>query len=151
MGSWLIDDSVKSEFGYQFSSFRRSVYVPVFRNTLHELFEVFDFANPNLVVGARNKSTLPTQALYLMNSPFVMEQAERAAQRVLAIDGLDRRGRIELAYQQTLGRPPTASEFEDSSQYLDTTMAADGRDHKRARWAILYHTLFCCIDFRYVR
>ena len=63
------------------------------------MLEVFDFPNPNIVAGRRNTSTLPAQALYLMNSPFAMDQAKHAAQRLLAVKGLDDGGRIELAYR----------------------------------------------------
>ena len=61
----------------------RSVYVPVFRNSLPEMFEVFDFADPSMVTGRRNVSTVAPQALFLMNHPFVMEQARLAAARLL--------------------------------------------------------------------
>ena len=47
----------KSEFGYEFTSLKRSVYIPVFRNRMHEIFGAFDFANPNFVVGKRSRST----------------------------------------------------------------------------------------------
>ena len=57
------------------SDARRSVYDPVFRNALPDLFEVFDFADPSMVVGRRNASTVAPQALFLMNHPFVLEQA----------------------------------------------------------------------------
>ncbi len=102
----------KTEFGFNFDSVRRSVYVPVFRNTLHELFEVFDFANPNLVSGQRITSTLPTQALYLMNSPFAMDEVRAAAKRLLAAEDLDDSQRIDLAYRRALGRALRAAERE---------------------------------------
>ena len=57
------------------------MYLPVFRNALPELFEVFDFADPSIVVGRRNVSTVAPQALFLMNNPFVLEQAQAAAKR----------------------------------------------------------------------
>ena len=78
-----IRPDTKSEYGYQFHNQFRSVYVPVFRNRLHELLAIFDFPDPNLSVGRRNTSTLSTQALYLMNNPFVIEQAQHTAERLL--------------------------------------------------------------------
>ena len=62
---------------------RRSVYLPVFRNALPEIFEVFDFADPSMVTGRRNVSTVAPQALFLMNHPFVIEQSRAAARRLL--------------------------------------------------------------------
>ncbi len=64
----------------QFSRNIRSVYVPFFRNCMLEMFEVFDIANPNLVTGQRTSSTLPSQGLFLLNSPFILEQSNAAAE-----------------------------------------------------------------------
>jgi hypothetical protein len=95
-------------------SFRgRSVYVPWFRNAMLDLFGVFNTANPNLVTGKRNRSVLPSQALFLMNSPFVMEQSESAAKRLLA-EASNSDGQLDLlietAWRRTLSRVPTADE-----------------------------------------
>ena len=64
------------------------MYLPVFRNARPEIFEVFDMADPNMTMGRRNRSTLPTQALYLMNHPFVMKQSRLAAAAWLERPGL---------------------------------------------------------------
>ncbi|MGV2342029.1 MAG UNVERIFIED_CONTAM: DUF1553 domain-containing protein [Planctomycetaceae bacterium] len=61
----------------------RSIYVPVFRNTMLDLFEVFDAANPNSVTGRRTASTRPAQALFMLNSPFVTSNARKAAETLL--------------------------------------------------------------------
>ena len=92
---------------YEFNTVRRSVYVPAFRNSMLDVFEVFDFANPNLVTGDRSSSTLPTQALYLMNSPVVIEQARKAALRLLERQISANDQRLEFVYQQVLGREPS--------------------------------------------
>ncbi|MCP4891725.1 MAG: DUF1553 domain-containing protein, partial [Planctomycetaceae bacterium] len=57
------------EYGYEFTSTRRSVYVPVFRNHLPEVFEVFDFADPNTQSGSRAASAVASQSLWMMNHP----------------------------------------------------------------------------------
>ena len=150
VGGPTIEPGTKSELEYQFNTVRRSVYVPVFRNNLLEIFEVFDFADPNLVIGRRNTSTLPTQALYLMNSPFAMEQAGFAAERLLAAPNLDDAGRIDRAYQLALGRPPTPRERELALEYLsDMDDEIEGSTRAEA-WAGLCQALFASIDFRYV-
>ena len=51
----------------------------VFRNALPEVFEAFDFADPSLVVGRREASTVAPQALFLINHPFVLAQARDVA------------------------------------------------------------------------
>jgi hypothetical protein len=124
----------------------RSVYIPVFREEgLNGLLEVFDFANPSFTAGARNTSTLPTQALYLMNSPFVMDQAEAAAEVLLNHHSGEVSDRIVQAYETTIGRPPTQKEQELVREILGDT------ETDKTRWASLYHTLFASVDFRYLR
>ncbi|MFO1001259.1 MAG: DUF1553 domain-containing protein [Planctomycetaceae bacterium] len=68
----------------------RSVYVPSFRNSMLDLFEIFDGANPNLVTGKRTRSTRPAQALYVHRQPIVMEQAKLAAENFLKSPGSPR-------------------------------------------------------------
>ncbi len=62
----------------------RSVYLPVIRNDLPELFDVFDFANPHSTTGARPRTTVATQALFLLNNELVMDSAAAIATRLLA-------------------------------------------------------------------
>ena len=50
---------------------RRSVYLPVVRSNVYEFFTLFDFPNASTPVGKRNETTIPTQALWMMNSPFM--------------------------------------------------------------------------------
>jgi hypothetical protein len=147
VGGPTVPRGTASEYGYRFDDTRRSVYTPVFRNRLLELFEAFDFADPNLVVGRRNVSTVATQALYLMNSPFVMEQARHAARALLAVPDLDDGGRVDRAYRLALGRAPTARERELALTFV----AGEASPQQRpAAWERFYQALFACIDFRYV-
>jgi hypothetical protein len=136
-----------SEYGYQFASTRRSVYVPVFRNTLPEIFEVFDFADPNIQRGKRTTSTISSQALLLMNHPLVIEQTRRAAEKMLSSGSSSTSSRIEHAYLQMLGRRPTAEEEQITAEFLDN--ASDGEEGKK-RWAMLYQSLLQSVDFRFV-
>ena len=115
---------------------RRSVYVPVFRNALPELFEVFDFADPSMVVGRRNVSTVAPQALFLMNHPFVARPGPRhAARRLLAEPGPRRStARVDRAYRLALGRPPTASRDARAGAAGSVARAGDDADAEEA-WA----------------
>ncbi len=146
-GGPAVRKGTTAERDYVFDDVRRSVYTPVFRNRLMELFEVFDFADPNLVTGKRNVSTVSTQALFLLNSPWVMEQARAAARRTLAEPGPDA-ARLERAYRTALGRPPTPRERDLALMYLRE--AADAAADAAAGWERLYQVLFACVDFRYV-
>jgi cytochrome c553 len=134
-----------AERDYVFDDVRRSVYTPVFRNRLLEMFEVFDFPDPNMALGKRNVSTVPTQALFMMNSPFVMTQARHAATQSLKLEMKDPE-RIDDAYRKTLGRLPTMRERELALAYLSVPLA----EQRPLAWERFYQTLFACVDFRYV-
>ena len=68
----------------------RSVYVPVIRTQLSQFFETFDFPEASETHGARDVTTVATQALFFMNSPFVRRQASAASERLLASTADDR-------------------------------------------------------------
>jgi len=136
------------DLGYKFDTVRRSVYVPAFRNSMLDLFEAFDFANPNLVIGHRNTSTLPTQALFLMNSPMVIRQSKAAAERFLAVENLNDRARIVLVYRTMLGRKPTESEIKSSLDYLASFEDSDKGEMEA--WSSFCNALFASLDFRYI-
>jgi hypothetical protein len=127
--------SLSADYGYRHAGLQRSVYVPVFRNALPELFEVFDFGDASVPNGRRDASTVAPQALYLMNNPFVLEQARHAAARLAAEEHRDERSRIVRAYRLALGRAPTDSEIRVSGGREGTS---------------LFHALFASIEFRYV-
>jgi hypothetical protein len=135
--------NLATDYDYKHADTRRSVYVPVFRNALPELFEVFDFADPSVVTGRRNVSTAAPQALFLMNHPFVVEQAQRAARRLLQGDEPNDQERIARAYRLTLGRLPTSTERRIATQFLR-------EEAEEEAGAILYQALFASVEFRYV-
>jgi hypothetical protein len=93
------------------AAWRRGVYVYRRRSLPYPMFDTFDHPDMNVVAGARNVSTVPTQALTLLNNPFVLGQAERLAARV-SRDATDPAGQIDLAYRIALSRPPRHDELE---------------------------------------
>src|SRR6185503_21136666 len=107
-----------ADYGYKHTDTRRSVYAPVFRNSLPELFEAFDFADPSVTTGRRNVSTVAPQALFLINHPFVVEESRHAASRLLAEPGLKETEGITRAYRLALGRPPTEGERQLAVKFL---------------------------------
>ncbi|MFK5924520.1 MAG: DUF1553 domain-containing protein [Verrucomicrobiota bacterium] len=147
-GGSSVKKGTTTEYGYKFTSNRRSVYTPVFRNQLLELFEAFDFANPNQVSGGRNTSTIATQALYFMNHPFVIEKSHDAAKRLLAMKDLSEPARIHLAYRETLGRLPGETEQKLASAFVSSSSGTPAQQMER--WAQFYQSLFGSLDFRYV-
>jgi hypothetical protein len=149
VGGPTFKPSVTADYGYKHADTRRSVYSPVFRNALPELFEAFDFADPSTPTGRRTVSTVAPQALFLMNHPFVREQANAAAAKLLAEPGLDDAGRTVRAYRFTLGRAATKAEIKDIREFLSSARPADARGQQEA-WSQVFHALFGSIDFRYV-
>ncbi|MEX2171576.1 MAG: PSD1 and planctomycete cytochrome C domain-containing protein [Pirellulales bacterium] len=133
-----------TEYGYQFLDFRRSVYTPAFRNRVHELFEVFDFANYNAAVAERSVTTVAPQALWMLNSPFVMDQARAAAERALVREDASESQRVELAFREALGRRPTDAEAAIAMQSIE------GHQDRVVAWEQLFQALLGCLDFRYL-
>ena len=89
---------------------RRSVYVYRRRSLSFPFFETFDLPDQNQTAAARNVSTVSTQALTLMNNPFVLNQARLFAARLERAAPGDRERQVALAYRLALTRPPTAAE-----------------------------------------
>jgi hypothetical protein len=143
---------VPAEYGYQFKDTRRSVYTPAFRNRMHELFEVFDFADQNRSVSQRNVTTVAPQALFMLNSPFVMEEAAAAAKRTLAVDDATDDQRITRAFREALGRAPSRRELTMARWAVHPSKdnGIDAERRKLAGWEQLYQGLFGCVDFRYL-
>ncbi len=143
--------AAKIEYGYQFTDVRRSLYTPAFRNVRHPLFEVFDFADINSPVGRRNSSTVATQELFLLNHPFVIEQARIAASRLLARTGASDESRIRRLYDSALGRPPSTGEMKHALSFIDSSVSGNATpDELRDVWARLLQAIIASPDFRFV-
>ncbi len=121
----------------------RSVYLPIPRGVVPDSLQVFDMADPNLIVGKRDVTTVPTQALYLMNNPFVLKQAGQLARRVLDQQGLDQDGRIAWAYRLAIGRPPSSSERANVSQFLAEFRKSLAEADKKGNPQVAAWTYFC--------
>ncbi|MCU0879130.1 MAG: PSD1 and planctomycete cytochrome C domain-containing protein [Pirellulaceae bacterium] len=89
---------------------RRAVYGHIDRQDLPNLFRVFDIASPDSSTPRRPRTTVPQQALFLMNSPFVVEQAQVLAAQLPQGEGVDDGQRIAQLYRLILQRTPTAEE-----------------------------------------
>lgn len=125
----------------------RSIFVPVFRNTMLDLFEIFDAANPNSVTGIRTQSNRPAQALYMMNSPFVVEQSRHAAEYFLGQQDLFKltiEQQVQLAVQSVLCRQAADAEI------LLLCDIVRSNPESADLWATVFHALYSSIDFRYI-
>lgn len=133
----------------------RSVYLPVVRDQVPDSLEVFDFAEPSLVIGARDATTVPSQALYLMNSTSVQKLAEAMAARLVAtkLTGMEL---TKYAFQLAYSRPPTAREIDATTHFFKTFSAAEAAKYPdKAKLGFAGLTAFCqgllgSAEFRYV-
>ena len=149
-GGPLLKPGTSADYNYKHTDTRRSVYAPVLRNSLPELFEAFDFADPSLVVGQRSDSTVAPQALFMMNHPWVMEQSQSAAQKLLAEKLDDDRTRVTRAYRLVLGRVPTDGEVTLALKFLPAESATSEAAKRTEAWGRFYQALFASVDFRYL-
>lgn len=112
--SFTVDNENRKTASYDTS--RRSIYLPVVRDSVHPMLTLFDFGDPNSVVPSRTTTTGAPQALFMMNNEFVAQTAERLAQHLLKTRG--QAARIKLAYQMCFARAPRASERQHALQYV---------------------------------
>src|SRR5262249_10834643 len=105
---------------------RRTVYGFIDRQNLPGLFRTFDFASPDATSPQRHATTVSQQALFLMNSPFVVEQARRLIARpdVAALKHPEQR--IERLYRQLYGRAPDREETDLGKRFIETAAKPAG-------------------------
>jgi hypothetical protein len=122
---------------------RRAVYGFVERQNLPGFFRTFDFANPNVHAPSRPQTASPQQALFMLNSPFALEQAHALALR--SADGGTDLARLERIYRFALGRGPTLEEAAGAYEFLS---ASDSPED--AQWDQLAQVLLMCNEFMFV-
>ncbi len=139
-----------------YRSSRRSVYLPVIRSALYDVYTAFDFGDPTVMNGDRPTTTVAPQALFMMNSSLVLEQTKAMAARLLALKELDDAGRFRRAYEDCYGRLPTAPETARTLSYIDRFDAAyrpmepDQEKRRQRVWQSICKTLVAASDFIYV-
>jgi hypothetical protein len=131
---------------------RRTVYGLVDRQSLPTLFRAFDFASPDQSAERRPRTTVPQQALFSMNAPFVIEQAKALAARSDSAGAAATEGRIAALYRATLARPPAPAEARAAARFLATEGAAPGGTgpSRLSRWEQLAQVLLMTNEFLFV-
>lgn len=140
---------------------RRSVFLPRYRGDKQlDIMQVFDAAHPALVTGHRIETSAPTQALYLMNSPFLRDQSKQLASRIVKKEFATEHDRLQFLYRLTIGRPASEAEAKADLAFLDAFRLAatklnpdeptpTGESDRRA-WIGLCHTLLASNEFLFV-
>ncbi len=108
----------KTLFGEKASP-RRALYGKIDRQFLPKSLQVFDFPNPEMHSPRRAETSVPQQALFFLNSPFIQARARALAARVAAeIPENDLDARVRRLYEIVYQRPPTASQMYENRAFL---------------------------------
>jgi mono/diheme cytochrome c family protein len=127
---------------------RRSVYIFVRRSVLMPMLEAFDSPTTTQSCAQRLVTTVPTQALQLMNDRFTNEQAALMARRVIAKVGHDAEQQVREIYWRSLSREPTDSELSDCVAFVQKQHEYHGSAEPSL--ADLCHVMFNLNEFVYV-
>lgn len=139
-----------------YGSHRRSIYLPIVRSALFQVFTAFDFADPSTLAGQRDQTTVAPQALFMMNSEFVLEQSRVIAQRLLQQADLDQTSRVSQLYRLAYSRDPSAAEVSRAAAYLDrirSAMTESGINESEIElrcWVSLCRAVLSANEFIYV-
>jgi hypothetical protein len=98
---------------------RRSIYAKVNRSSLEETMFHFDFANPDVATGTRQQTTVPLQSLFMMNSPFVVEQVKTLCDMRKFKNMASANERLDFLFERIYQRPPTSAERAVALQFID--------------------------------
>ncbi len=140
----------------QYSAKRRGIYLPIIRSALYDMFQAFDFGDPTMVNAHRSITTVAPQALYVMNSPFVLEQAKAFAAQLMGMKALSEADRVKLAYMKAYSRPATASEAQKCQNFLSkyadslTSGEPDAAKRRQKAWESLTQIILASNEFLYV-
>ena len=143
-----------------YDSHRRSIYLPVVRNHVYDMFQLLDFPDPAVTTGDRSSTVVASQALLMLNSDLVMNAAVGLANRLQhEATGVD--GRIRHLYLVALGREPSARELAADRRLLADLTSRSGPTIKSSTdnstelpvlaWAGLCHVVLASNEFMYLR
>jgi hypothetical protein len=121
----------------------RSVYLPVFRSLLFGMYTAFDFAEPDQVNGQRDVTTVPGQALFLLNNGLVADASVRTAKQLQQQYGSDRKMQLAGAWRLILCREASADELRMAERFMESA------DSEASGLALLVQALYASAEFRY--
>jgi hypothetical protein len=131
---------------------RRTVYGHVDRQSLPAMFRAFDFASPDQSAERRPRTTVPQQALFSMNAPFVIEQARALAARPEVAGAPSSEAHITALYRAVLARPPAPAEVRAALRFVapaDPGPSESGRS-QLSRWEQLAQVLLMANELLFV-
>jgi hypothetical protein len=123
---------------------------------LYEVLQAFDFADPSVLSGNRVHTTVAPQALFMMNSDFIMQQTSDFAEQVLHETHLDRAGKVKLVYERVYSRPASELEVSRALDYLDQyrqelePLKMKPEEQEQRTWQSLCRVLISSNEFLFV-
>ncbi len=131
---------------------RRSVYLTVKRSNLIPILQLFDAPDSIQSIGNRDITTVPPQALAMMNSPLVRQLAEKFATRLGNSEEKSYEQLVQEAYMISMARPPSESEQQQMVAFIQSQAASYGADkaHKQRALADFCQLMFCLNEFVFV-
>ena len=131
---------------------RRTVYGLVDRQNVPGFYRAFDFASPDSSAERRPQTTVPQQALFGLNSPFVFEQCRSLVAQLERQGGLTPVERIGWLYDQVFQRPPSQEESQDALQFVSATTPTEGTapESPLQRWEQLAQVLLLSSELQFV-
>jgi len=135
-----------------YSSTRRSLYLPVVRNNVYDVLQLLDYPDAAVPSGDRTTSTVAPQALLMLNSELALQASRQLAVRIMRT--ADASGpRVRLLYRLTLGRDPTPAEITESQRLVESIgrMAGPQQDPDLIGWSSLCQVVLASNEFFYLR
>jgi hypothetical protein len=131
---------------------RRSVYLTVKRSNLIPILQLFDAPDSIQSIGDRDVTTVPPQALAMMNSPLVRKLSEQFAKRISVPAEVSSVIIVGKAYSLALSREPDKSEMSQMAAFIDSQTASYGGGGKAKERAIadFCQLMFCLNEFVFV-
>jgi uncharacterized protein DUF1553/uncharacterized protein DUF1549 len=135
---------------------RRSVYLPIVRSSMYEMFQAFDLPDPSTPNGDRNSTVIAPQALFLMNSALVLKATHSMAEKLLAEQGVNDSDRVREVYERALARPPAASDIDRALTFIGELEKAlepheaDASKRRLSAWQSFCKALLSSNEFIYV-
>jgi hypothetical protein len=117
---------------------RRTVYGFIDRRNVPNMYQAFDFASPDLTTGRRESSVVPQQALFMMNSPLVVEQARNVVRNLNFKPETAPETRVKMLYELVYQREPTDLEMRLAMAYLRSDAATDWVTNAQLSWSYGY-------------
>ena len=153
---YVTDDQSREKAAY--TAPRRSIYLPVIRNAVYDLFQAFDFGDGSGVNAHRASTTVAPQALFLMNSPLVQQTSAAFAHDLLTGKNANAPDatRVQTAFARAFARPAAPAEVARATNYLARYEAAlvasepDGAKRRERAWQSYCQALFASNEFCFV-